>query len=163
MSCEKIPNLIELDTFDGDYFQYEEAVYASYKDTFENHKFYMNGKPINHKKHPLYKGKPGTFWHIISNGPDEDKRTPNLRRYERIAWPAFILDYCKNNCSNILIWKNNRKGKSRIVLWCREIDYVVILDERADFFIFWTAYPVSYRHTREKLLKEYQEFSKSNT
>ena len=52
MGCKKIPDLIELDTFDGDYFQYEEAVYASYKETFENHKFYMDGKPINHKKYP---------------------------------------------------------------------------------------------------------------
>ena len=56
------------------------------------------------------------------------------------------------------MWKNKRKGKSRIVLWCTEIDYVVILDERADFLIFWTAYPVTYQHTREKLLKEYHEF-----
>lgn len=29
MGCEKIPDLIELDTYNGDYFQYEEAVYAS--------------------------------------------------------------------------------------------------------------------------------------
>ena len=163
MNCEKVPSIIELDSFDGDYFKYEDAVYLVYKQTFENHQFFFFCKPIKHKKYPIIKDKPGTFWHIISNGSDETNRIPDLRRYERIAWPAFILDYCKDNCKDILIWKNRRKGKPRIVLWCTKIDYVVILDERTDFCIFWTAYPVTYQHTREKLLKEYQEYIKNNS
>lgn len=158
MNCDKIPALVELSTYDGDYSKYEEAVYALYDETFQNHKFYLDGKPINHKKHPTFNNKSATFWHIISSGPNEENRNADLRRYERIAWPAFILDYCASNCSNLLIWKNKRKGKTRVILWCREIDYVVVLDERPEFLIFWTAYPVTYKHTHHKLLKEYQQY-----
>lgn len=95
MQCKTIPNLIELDSYDGDYEQYENAVY---KITFENNQFYFKGKRIAHKKHPLYKDKSGTFWHIISNGPQEETRLPDLRRYERIQWPACILGFCQLNC-----------------------------------------------------------------
>ncbi len=161
MGCDKIPTIIEMDSFDGDYEKYEEAVYNIYKETFEKQKFYWNDKTIEHKKHPVFKDKPGTFWHIVSTGDDEENRIPDLRRYERVAWPAYILSHCKQNCTNLLMWKNKRKGKSRIILWCRDIDYVVILDERKDFCIFWTAYPVTYRHTKNKLLKEYEEYTKN--
>ena len=49
----------------------------------------------------MFKGKPGTFWHIVSSGENEEERLPDLRRYERVAWPAHILDYCKKNCDNV--------------------------------------------------------------
>lgn len=162
MSCKKIPDLIELDLFGGDYEQYEEAVYSLYKTTFEEKSFSYNNKPIVQKIIPMYKEKSGTFWHIISNGPDEASRTPDLRRYERIAWPSHVLGYCQNQCSNILIWKNKRKGKSRVLLWCRDINYLVVLDEKKDYYIFWTAYPITYKHTRDKLLTEYNEYINNN-
>lgn len=162
MSCKKIPDLIELDSFGGDYEQYEEAVYSLYKTTFEEKSFSYNNKPIVQKIIPMYKEKSGTFWHIISNGPDEASRTPDLRRYERIAWPSHVLGYCQNQCSNILIWKNKRKGKSRVLLWCRDINYLVVLDEKKDYYIFWTAYPITYKHTRDKLLTEYNEYINNN-
>ncbi len=162
MKCDTIPEIIELDNFDGNYEKYEEAVYLSYKTTFEGQEFFWGNKRIAHKKHPMYKEKPGTFWHIISNGEDEANRIPDLRRYERVAWPAHILGYCVHYCDKILTWKNIRKGKTRILIWCKEIEYLVVLDERKDFCIFWTAYPVTYRHTKEKLQKEYDEYVKQN-
>ncbi len=162
MECKEIPELIELDNYGGNYEAYEDAVYSAYQITFEKETFYFQGKRIAHKKYPMFKEKPGTFWHIISSGEDEESRLPDLRRYERIKWPAHILKYCKDNCTKILVWKNKRKGKTRILLWCQEIDYVVVLDERADFCIFWTAYPVNYEHTKRKLMKEYMESKKSD-
>lgn len=161
MACDKIPDIIELDTYNGDYEKYEEIIYSVYLETFEWEKFIWENKPIVQKKHPEYKDKAATFWHIISSGSNEQERIPDLRRYERIAWPAFILKYCKDNCSDILMWKNTRRGKTRILLWCKTIKYVVILDERADFCVFWTAYPIKYKHVEEKFLKEYNEYKKS--
>ena len=161
MQCDKIPEIIKLEQYGGDYEQYEEAVYSLYKRTFENDKFFFREKNIEQKKYPYYKNKPGTFWHIISTGTDEANRIPDLRRYERITWPAHILGYCKQNCDKLLIWKNKRKGKNRILLWCKEIDYLVVLDERKDYCLFWTAYPVERQHTRNKLMKEYTEYMAS--
>ena len=160
MDCIHVPELIYLEDYGGNYNDYESAVYALYQDTFEKSQFYWDEKPIYHKKHPEMKGKPATFWHITSSGSDENSREPDLRRYETIAWPAFILEYCLYQCRDLLVWKNRRKGKTRILLWCRDIDYVVILDERKDFCIFWTAYPVNYKHTRDKFLKEYNEYQR---
>ena len=108
----------------------------------------------------MIKDKSATFWHIISSSTDENNREPDLRRYERIAWPAFLLGYCKDYCDDLLIWKNNRNGKTRVLLWCRDIDYVVILDEREKYCLFWTAYPIVYEHTRQKLFKEYSAYKK---
>ena len=34
------------------------------------------------------------------------------------------------------------------------------VDERKDFCLFWTAYPTTYSHTKEKLMKEYTEYWK---
>lgn len=158
MDCEHIPQIIEYDSFNGNYEAYENAIYAAYQTTFENHNFFWDGKPIYQKKHPMFKNKSGTFWHIISSGESEESRIPDFRRYERVTWSAHILSYCKNNCKKILVWKNKRKNKTRILLWCQDIDYLVVLDERKNFYLFWTAYPVTHNHTRNKLIKEYQEY-----
>lgn len=158
MSCDSVPEIIALDSYDGNYQAYEEAVYEAYKRTFEDHTFFINGIRIAHKKHPLYKDKSGTFWHIISSGKEEETRQPELRRYERIEWPAYILSYCLNNCENILLWKNTRKKSDRILIWCKSIDYLVVLADRKDYILFWTAYPVTHSHTKKKLQKEYDEY-----
>ena len=142
------------------YEEYENDIYAAYQSTFESQEFSWGEKPIRQKKHPMFKGKSGTFWHIISSGDSEESRIPDFRRYERVTWPAYILSYCKDNCDKILVWKNQRKNKTRILLWCQDIDYLVVLDERKDFCLFWTAYPTTYSHTKEKLMKEYTEYWK---
>ena len=161
MECNLVPDLVLFSDYGGDYDAYVSATYEIYQNTFASRTFFFEGKRIAHKKHPEIKGMSATFWHITSSGSEEESKLPDLRRYEVIAWPAFILDYCLNKCQNLLIWKNRRKGKTRICLWCQDINYVVILDERDDFCIFWTAYPVSYEHTRRKFLKEWQEYRAS--
>jgi hypothetical protein len=159
MSCEKIPELLLLQDHNGDYEKYEVAVYAAYNETFSSKQFYWGSKIIRHKQHPLIKGMSATFWHIVSTGKGADE-LPDLRRYERIAWPSYIMDYCLNCCDSLKVWKNKRKGKTRILLWCEEVEYLVILDERSDYCVFWTAYPVNREHTRTKLQREYDEYKK---
>ncbi|MBR3785979.1 MAG: hypothetical protein IKJ77_06215 [Firmicutes bacterium] len=161
MCCERIPDLIYLRDYDGDYQKYEDAAYQLYLTTLGTHYFEWNGKPIRHKKHPMTKDKSCTFWHITSEGPEEDDRTADLRRFERIAWPGYILSYCAQNCEKILVWKNKRGGKQRILIFCPEINYIVVLDERSDYCLFWTAYPL-HGHRKKKLLKEYSEYVKKN-
>ncbi len=158
MNCHKIPKLIELDSYNGDYSLYENAVYNAYQTTYGSLQFSFNGLPIHQKKMPLYKGKPCTFWHIISTGNDEANRIPDLRRYERICWPGFILSHCLEYCNNLLVWETRRKSKIRTILWCKDINYVVVLDKRKDFYLFWTAYPVSYKRKEYTLQAEYNAY-----
>lgn len=161
MGCNKIPALIEINDYDGDYAVYEQKVYEIYDNTFGKHEYEYQGKKVIHKKYPEFQDKPSTFWHIISEGECEEERQPNLERYARIAWPAFILSECMLRCSKLLIWENHRKGKTRVLLWCQDIDYLVVLDKRKDYYLFWTAYPVTRKHTKVKLQKEYDNYLKN--
>jgi hypothetical protein len=113
---------------------------------------------IAHKKHPEYKGKSATFWHIITSGREEQNRIPDLRRCERILWPSYILESCIDNCDKILIWENKRKNDKRILIWCKTVEYLIVLAKRKDYVIFWTAYPVINKHTQCKLQKEYDHY-----
>ena len=157
MCCERIPDLIFMEDYDGDYEKYEAAVYSLYNESFAKERFYWGDKPIRHKKHPLIKGMSATFWHIISTGEGQNE-LPDLRRYERIAWPAYIMDYCLNCCESLKVWKNKRKGKHRILMWCEDIDYLVVLEERAEYCVLWTAYPVTWKHTKEGLQRDYEDY-----
>lgn len=141
-----------------DYHEYEDAVYNAYEISYGSKHFSYNGMPIYQKKMPLFKDKPCTFWHIISSGPEETSRIPDLRRYERVQWPGFILSYCVNQCSKLLIWETTRKTKNRVLLWCKDIDYLVVLDKRKDFYLFWTAYPVTYERKKYTLQAEYDAY-----
>lgn len=44
----------------------------------------FQGRRLGLKRHPLSQGKEATFWHMISEGTTEEKRTPDFRRCERI-------------------------------------------------------------------------------
>jgi hypothetical protein len=112
-------------------------------------------------RHPLFQDKEVTFWHITSEGEEEDKRTPDIRRCERIRWPRSIIEHFFED--NIRCWHNKRGHDRRIVLWFFEEDYVVVLADRKKYVLLWTAYMVSYRHTKEKLMKECEEYYKRQT
>jgi hypothetical protein len=158
LECKQIPPLVTLQEYNGDYFTYEEAIYALFTKDFVDARPIFKGKALGLKRHPLFKGREATFWHIISEGPIENVRTPDLRRYERILWPKVIIEICSSTCKEIKIWKNIRKDETRILLWCERIEYLVILADRGSYILFWTSYPVFEEHIKRKLRKEYYEY-----
>lgn len=160
MICN-IPNIIDLNSYNGDYSLYEDAVYAAFVKcvkSMDERTLLFRGMMVAHKRHPEYDGKSATFWHIISQGENESARIPDLRRYERIAWPFYILESCADHCDNLLIWENARKGNTRVLLFCTDLDYLVVLAKRNGYLVFWTAYPVNQSHQRNKLIKEYHDY-----
>ena len=157
-TCYKAPKITKLSDFGNNYEEYEKAIYNLFTKDFINNKIYFDGKKVVHKRYPERKGMSGTFWHIVSNKSDEENRLPNLRRYETIEYRAFIIQNCPNNCSNVLIWKNTRRSKTRVLLYCSTLNYLVVLDDRDDYYVFWTSYPVDRNHTHEKLMKEYHSY-----
>ncbi len=160
MNCN-IPDIITLSSFSGDYLSYEDAVYSVFSNcvsSMDHGTLFFRGLRIAHKRHPEKNGKSATFWHIVSQGTDEENRLPNLRRYECVSWPFHILENCVDSCSNLLIWENNRKGDSRILLFCVDLDYLIVLSKRDGYLVFWTSYPVEKSHTKRKLLREYHEY-----
>ena len=153
-----LPSLVLLRDYGGDWEQYINAVYQYFKNDFIDSKPKYDDKVVQLKRHPLFQDKEYSFWHVTSEGEEEEERTPDIRRCERIRWPRPIIEhYCNEN---VRCWPNKRGRDKRIVLWLFNEDYVVVLTDRKKYVLLWTAYMVSYRHTKEKLLKEYEEYHK---
>lgn len=160
--CEKLPNIVTLEDCEGAWDNYENALYCIFKNDFIINIPDFRDKPIGIFTNKMYNDKEKTFWHIISEGPDEFNRTPDMRRCERIRWPKkfIICDDC-TNCNEIRIWKAlHKNNKYRYKIWCDKTDYIVILEERQDAFMLITAYLVTYPHARRKLTKEYEKSEK---
>lgn len=157
-----LPDLVLMNDYQGSWDTYLEALYNFFKKDFIESKTKYEGKRVGLKKHPVYKGKEATFWHIISDGENENERVPDLRRCEKIRWIKAIIKNCKHQ--EIKIWTNKRKSKENICLCYGKWEYLVVLSIRNGYLILWTAYPITYSHTKGKLKKEFTKFSeKANT
>jgi len=58
------------------------------------------------------------------------------------------------------VWKNVRNGETRICLWLESEEYLLVLAERKDHVLPWTAYMVDRTHRKQKLQKEFEEYRK---
>lgn len=154
-----LPDLVRLQDSDGDWSRYVEDIYRHFQADFVHSKPSWPRRRWAVKRHPVYKGKEATFWHIISDGADESERTPDLRRCECIRWPRPIIDEARSD--RIKLWRNKRGKNKRIVLATKDFSYVVILEDRAEFVMLWTAYTVERSHRRSKLEREYESYQKS--
>lgn len=154
-----LPNLIELDEFNGDFFKYLEAVYECFKRDFIINSPIFRGVRLRLKKYPLFQEKEATFWHMTSKGEDEANREPDLRRMERISWPAAMIN--KSEHPYLKVWENTRANKTNILIFHEEENYLVVLRKAKDYILPWTAYLIEYKSRKEKLLKEYEVYIKS--
>jgi len=152
-----LPDLILLDTYGGSWQRYEDEVYAVfYRDFVESAPVFEKQDVCITKQ--LINGKERTFWHCIQEGDIEDKRTPDLRRCERIGWVRCIIEHA---CEpTIRQWSNQRGRHIRRLLWLEEADYLVVLEERGRHWMLWIAYCTTWEHTRRKLRKEYEAAKK---
>ncbi len=148
-----------------DWNRYEESLKIAYgifwRDFGHQHRRpAFRGKRMELKRHPKFEGKSATFWHFVTEGGDEPQRTPVRERLERIAWPKAMIVEAERIPSRVMVWQNERSRRnhrraSRWVIALSDFSYVVVIDEREDFVLPWTAYPVEENHRRRKLRKEY--------
>jgi hypothetical protein len=87
-----LPPLILLETFNGDWEKYFEAVYNAFKVDFVDNKLFFRDKEVRLKFHPYTDGKEANFYHLTHEGEDEKDRKPDLRRMERIKWPKILIE-----------------------------------------------------------------------
>ena len=104
-------------------------------------------------------GKEATFWHMTSEGKDEATRNPDLRRMERIKWPAALIN--DSTHPYLKVWENKRSNKTNVLIYHEQEGYLVVLRKGSDYLIPWTAYLIIYRNRKERLLKEYEAYIKS--
>ena len=154
-----LPALVRMEEYDGDWNRYVGAVYAVFRRDFVENPPRFRGNPVRVGKQ-LIDGRERTFWHLTSEGEIESRRTPDLRRCERIAWLRPLIEH--ENDPSVLRWPNRRGRGQRHVLWLKEKDFVVILEKRAGSWWLWTAYRTDRPHTRQKLQEEYEGWRKAN-
>lgn len=151
-----LPPLILFHDYEGDWDAYLEAVYAVFAADFLGVRPNFDGKRMGLKSHPMELGKEATFWHFVQSGPVEAERMPEMRRLERIAWPRAVID--NHSDPAVKRWSEVRKGSENIHLWCEEAEYLVVLADRGNFVLPWTAYPVEHQHQRDKLNRRWEKF-----
>ena len=153
-----LPELIELSQFGGNFKIYLEAVYDIFYNEFVKNKPSFRGARLALKKYPLTDGKEATFWHMTSEGEDEENRIPDFRRLERIKWPSFII----NNSEHpyLRVWENKRGNKTNILIMHEHENYVVILRKGNGYLLPWTAYLIEHEWRKKKFLREYEEYVK---
>lgn len=155
----ELPPLIELSDYGGDFVRYLEVVYGLFKRDFIEHRPVFRGVRLGLKKYPLYQEKEATFWHMTTEGENEEERVPDLRRLERIQWPAEMIN--KSVHPYLKVWENSRGGKTNVLIYHEAEHYLVVLRKVKDYVLPWTAYLVTYNSREEKLLKEYESYKKS--
>lgn len=149
-----LPPLVLLEDSGGEWNRYVEKVYQYFKQDFIDRKPVFRGRRLGLKRHPLSQGKEATFWHMTSEGSDEANRTPDLRRCERIRWQRQIIELA--DAKGVKVWTSIKNKEHRIHLWLESEDYLVVLADRGEYLLPWTAYVVNWDHTRRKLQKEYE-------
>jgi len=162
MEVFELPELIELNDFGGNFNAYLEAIYEIFKTDFVKSKPVFQGKRLGLKKYPLIEEKEYTFYHMTHEGDIENNRIPDLRRMERISWPRPMIDNSEHNY--LKVWRNIRRGKggtrNRILILHEAVKYLVILDDRKDYILPWTAYLIKGSRQLQKHLQEYENYKK---
>ena len=154
-----LPDLITLAECGGDWPAYCQTIYEIFCHDFVTSKPTYPGKRFALKRHPVQFGKEATFWHLIQEGPVEAERLPDFRRCERIRWPRPMIEALQTG--SVRVWRNVRGNNDRILIAVDDFSYVVVLDERQDFVLLWTAYCVERQHQRRKFGKEFDDWQKT--
>ena len=85
---------------------------------------------------------------------------PSLERCHRIHWIKEIIE--NKDHSSIRCWKEVRKTKKgeckRVCLALEDFSYIVVLEERVDYWLLITAFPINRKHQREKKRKKWENF-----
>jgi hypothetical protein len=159
ISSLRLPDLILLEEYKGDIKTYLEEVYKIFNKGFVKSKPTFQGVRLGLKKYPIIEDKEYTFYHMTHSGDIENDRTPDLRRMERMPYPRPIID--NSTHADLKVWKNQRGTDTRILIWHEKEEYLVVLTQRKDYILPWTAYLVLQNHSKKKLMKEYEDYIKS--
>lgn len=155
-----LPPLVLLVDYDGNWGSYLEAVYAIFRRDFVTSKPTYPGRRVGLKRHPIERGKEATFWHFISEGRREEDRLPDLRRCERIGWPRPMIEAVRTE--RVRCWQTRRRFETRVLIALEDFSYVVVLADRSEYILPWTAFTVEREHRRRILEREYDSWAKNS-
>jgi hypothetical protein len=150
-----LPDLVRYANFSNE-SEFLNALYEYFKQDFVYTKPVYKGTKLWLKRLPLRDEREATFYHITTTGKDENNRTLDIPRAERIRWIKPIIEI---EDKKILVWENERKKEENILLYLKEENFLIVLRKRKHGILFWTSYYTDkcYKH---KLLREYENYHK---
>ena len=158
----RLSDLPALATYPGDNAQYIADLYSIFERDFIHNRASFGSHPLALKHFPPVDGYPHVFYHMVTCGADEQNRTLDLPRCERLPWARPTVENVET--WNLRCWEQNRRGKSRVCI-ALEVDngdhYYMILDVRKTYVLLWTAYYANYPHEVAKKNREYQAWLRS--
>lgn len=146
---------------------YHNRAYNIYKKEIVDSILNFKGKKVITREYPIEDGKVQSFFHIIS---EQNKNGLKIRLYknERVKFIPYISEIIKNyykcencieSCSKIKVWSAPYKNKIyRTKLYLEDEDYIIILEERKEYYLLISAYVVDRLDRKEDLLKEYNKY-----
>lgn len=149
----KLPDLFP---FYGDWSKYEDELYDIYKRTIVEASSMFQGLPVRTQYRPPTKGKGFGFWHLISEGSEEEERTPDMLRCERISWVAWLIENAEKN-KDLSWWENTRGRNTHVVIWHEKENFAVVLAKRRGYYLLKTAY-LAKSNRRRAFIRERKEF-----
>ncbi|MDD4494889.1 MAG: hypothetical protein PHV32_11205 [Eubacteriales bacterium] len=160
-----LPDLVEFNSYGGNWGKYEDAIYRVFKKDFIDSKPNFEGKQVNIRRQPMVNDKEEAFIHVTHQDYNKDgERLPDMRRCERIRWVrSFIEEYnCDSSkcidCDGVKVWEEDapRGTGKRVQLLLQEERYMVVLERRSTYCLLITAFYFEHDHALRKKLEHYE-------
>lgn len=172
LECKWLPKRILLPDDDwSNYPAYEEKLYQIFLKEIYNHIDFYKSKPVHMRRAPEWNNKHESFYHIICDKTkDKDNLWfPNKERASRLKWGKAIIEHdpCFEsccNCAGLYSWDTvDQNGKRKIhKILFKEKKYLVILEERSDYWLYITSYYIDGSRKLRELTKEYHDIKAKN-
>lgn len=172
MMCKWLTDIIELKDFDGNWNKYDDYLYAIFVRDFIDNPITFQGKPLKIRTYPRQAGREQTYFHITNkdsslSSTDPNDRIPDMRRCERIEWIKLIIqnfkcNYKCSNCDGIKYWQEPYKGNKRWHFLFEEYKFLVVIEERKDYYLLISGFYIFNDKVMEKKLKRYNRFKAKN-
>ncbi len=93
---------------------------------------------------------------------DEETRQLETAKASRIRWPKAMMEKCPSGKptvdSEVVWWKQRHRKSIRIYVALSDFSYVVVIDERKEFVLPWTAFPVEFKNQRRRRKQHFEEY-----
>lgn len=161
--CRILPTVLEYRLFGYDDKKYTEGLYKIFKRDFLDGEVIFQGKRVDIIHEAYFEGKERSFWHIISSGGKDVDREIDVARCEKISWVKSLIED-EGKCDKYKLWVryHDKTKKNRYYIWCTEVDYMVVLEERGEYYKLITAYNVE-EYSKKAYNKNYESYIKTKT
>lgn len=165
MHCKWLPDFYK-DIDWNNYAAFEEELYIFFREKYLNKPLFFHHKIVKYRYKPILNDKEDVFYHLISKNYESDsERSPDPNRIIRISWTrAFIENHCCiDECceSKPLYWSKMKGNKLMHKILFEK--FLVILEERDEYFLLITGYYVEEEYYMKGLMKEYQSVCKAKS